>query len=262
MPEQRVAVLPGTNVEIDKVPEWVRYPETDGEPMPDGCYQRDTLYSILHALKAHLKGRDVYFGVDMFIYYREGREPKAVAPDVFAVVGVPMGKDRVYRPSKHGGRLPDFVMEVLSPETLEHDLTKKKDLYRQLGVDEYFLFDSEAGPGDRAMWAYELDGGGYAPMLPVGMVSGEEEYASRMLGLGFRRDGERVRVRNLDTGLDYAWPEEDHRDASEGWIEAERRAEAEQRERAEAKQRKRAEAENRLLRHQIADLEAKLRTKP
>lgn len=88
------------------------------------------------------------------------------------------------------------------------------------------------------MWAYELDGGDYAPMLPAGMVSGEEEYASRMLGLGFRRDGERVRVRNLDTGLDFAWPEEETR-----W-------------------RERAEAENRLLRNQIADLEAKLRTKP
>ena len=248
MPEQRVAVLPGTDVESGKVPEWVRYPETDGEPMPDGYYQRDTLYGILHALKAHLKGRDVYFGVDMFIYYREGREPKAVAPDVFAVVGVPMGKDRVYRPSQHGGRLPDFVMEVLSPKTREHDLTKKKDLYRQLGVEEYFLFDSEAGPGDRAMWAYELDSGDYAPMLPAGMVSGEEEYASRMLGLGFRRDGERVRVRNLETGVDYAWPEEESR----------RRERAERERRAEAEQRRKAEAENSLLLQRIAELEAKL----
>ena len=93
----------------------------------------------------------MYFGVDMFINYRKGREPKAVAPDVFAVVGVPMEKNRVYRPSQHGGRLPDFVMEVLSPKTREHDLTKKKDPYRQLGVEEYLIFDSEAGPGDRAM---------------------------------------------------------------------------------------------------------------
>ena len=144
-----------------------------------------------------------------------------------------------------GGGLPDFVMEVLSPKTREHDLTKK-NLYRKLGLEEYLLFDSEAGPGYRAMWAYELDSGDYAPMLPAGIVSGEEEYASRMLGLGFRRDGKRVRVRNLETGLDHAWPEEDHRDAAERWVEAERRA----------------EAENRLLRHQIADLEAELRTMP
>ncbi|MDE0625348.1 MAG: hypothetical protein OXH99_03025 [Bryobacterales bacterium] len=107
-----------------------------------------------------------------------------------------------------------------------------------------------------------MDSGDYAPMLPAGMVRGEEEYASRMLGLGFRRDGERVRVRNLDTGLDYAWPEEDQRDAADRRVEAERRADAKQRERAQAKHRMRAEAENRLLLQQIADLEAKLSTKP
>ncbi|MDE0126381.1 MAG: hypothetical protein OXN97_17575 [Bryobacterales bacterium] len=50
MPEQRVAVPLGTDVENGKGPEWVRYPETDGEPIPDGYYQRDTLYGIFHAL--------------------------------------------------------------------------------------------------------------------------------------------------------------------------------------------------------------------
>ena len=259
MPDQRVAVPPGpvavplgTAGPPKEVPEWVRYPETDGQPMPDGYYQRDTLYGILHALKAHLKGRDVYFGVDMFIYYREGREPMAVAPDVFAVVGVPMGKDRVYRPSKHGGRLPDFVMEVLSPTTRHYDQTEKKELYRTLGVQEYFLFDSEAGPDDRAMWAYELDGGDYKPMLLAGMVGGEEEYKSGVLDLGFRRDGGRVRVRDLNTGLDYSWPEEER----EG-----HRREARRRERAEAGQ-ARVEAENALLLERIAKYEAKLGVKP
>ena len=41
-------------------------------------------------------------------------------------------------------------------------------------------------------------------MLPAGMVCGEEEYASGVLDLGFRRDGSRVRVRDLSTGLDYS----------------------------------------------------------
>ena len=273
MPDQRVAVPPGrvavplrTADPPKEVPEWVRYPETDGEPMPDGHHRRRTMNGILHALEAHFRGRDVYFAGDMFIYYREAPEYKTVAPDVFAVVGVPFSADRVYRPSKHGGRLPDFVLEVLSRSTREHDQTVKKDLYRELGVEEYFLFDSEAGSEDRALWAYRLDGGEYKPMLPAGMVSGEEEYASRVLRLGFRRDGGHVRVRDLDTGLDYFWPDEDregHRresrrrkraEAGQARAEAERRAETERRERAEAK--------NTVLLERIAEFEAKLGAKP
>ena len=266
MPDQRLAVPPGIADAPKEVPEWVRYPETDGRPMPDGPRQRRVMIGVLHALEAHFRDRDVYFGGDTFVYYVEGRKRKAVAPDVFAVMGVPIADDRVYRPSKHGGRLPDFVMEVLSPTTRHYDQTEKKELYRTLGVQEYFLFDSEAGPEDRAMWAYRLDRGDYKPMQPAGMVTGEEEYASGVLGLGFRRDGGRVRVRDLNTGLDYSWPEEEregHR--LETWrrerAEAERRAEAGRRERAEAGQ-ARAEAENAQLLERIAEFEAKLGVKP
>ena len=226
---------------------------------------------VLHALEG-------YFGGDTFVYYVEGRKPKAVAPDVFVVMGVPIADDMVYRPSKHGGRLPDFVMEVLSPTTRHYDQTEKKELYRMLGVQEYFLFDSEAGPEDRAMWAYRLDRGDYKPMQPAGMVTGEEEYASGVLGLGFRRDGGRVRVRDLNTGLDYFWPDEEREGyrrerrrrkraerraeaARHKRVEAERRAEAARRERAEAGQ-ARVEAENALLRERIAEFEAKLGVKP
>ena len=102
MPDQRVMVPPEIASPSEEVPEWVKYPETDGQPMPDGYYQRQTMFRILHALEAHFPGRDVYFGGDMFIYYREGRHPKRVAPDIFAMVGVPFEKDRVYLPSQHG----------------------------------------------------------------------------------------------------------------------------------------------------------------
>ena len=278
MPDQRVAVPLGTADPPSEVPEWVRYPETDGQPMPDGPRQRRVMNGVLHALEGHFRSTDAYFGGDTFVYYVEGRKPKAVAPDVFVVMGVPIADDMVYRPSKHGGRLPDFVMEVLSPTTRHYDQTEKKELYRTLGVQEYFLFDSEAGPDDRAMWAYELDGGDYKPMLPAGMVSGEEEYASGVLDLGFRRDGGRVRVRDLSTGLDYFWPDEEREGyrrerrrrkraerraeaARRKRVEAERRAEAARRERAEAGQ-ARVEAENALLRERIAEFEAKLGVKP
>ena len=262
MSEQQTAVHAGADVEIEDAPEWVKYPSTDGQPMPESAFQRDTLTGILFALKGHFQDKNVYFGSDMFIYYREGREPQRVAPDVFAVLGERFELEDVYRPSKHGERLPDFVLEVLSRSTREHDQTTKKDLYRDLGVEEYFLFDSEAGPADRAMWAYRLVGGDYEPMLPAGIVRGQEEYASRVLGLGFRRDGYHVRVRDLVTGSDYLWPEEE-RQAHRREIRRRKRAEAEWRAavelRAEVERRKRAEAETTVLLRRIEELEAKLR---
>ena len=132
-------------------------------------------------------------------------------------------------------------------------------------MEEYFLFDSEAGPADRAMWAYRAGWGDYEPMLPAGMVSGKEEYASRVLGLGFRRDGDHVRVRDPVTVSDYLWPEKErqaHRRAiwprKRAAAAAELRAGVERRKSAEAGQR-RAEAETTVLLRRIEELEAKLR---
>ena len=42
----------------------------------------------------------------------------------------------------HGA--PDLVIEVLSPGTRRRDLTRKRSLYEDRGVNEYWLVDSEA----------------------------------------------------------------------------------------------------------------------
>lgn len=68
MPDQRMTAPPEIAGPSEEVPEWVRYPETDGQPMPDGYCQRQTAIRILHALEAHSRGRDVFFGGDIFIY--------------------------------------------------------------------------------------------------------------------------------------------------------------------------------------------------
>ncbi|MDE0127716.1 MAG: hypothetical protein OXN97_24380 [Bryobacterales bacterium] len=69
-----------------------------------------------------------------------------------------------------------------------------------------------------------------------------------MLGLGFRRAGYHVRVRDLVTSSDYCWPEEGR--------QAHRRA-VRRRKRAEAEWR--AEAETTVLLRRTKELEAKFR---
>jgi Uma2 family endonuclease len=39
---------------------------------------------------------------------------------------------------------PDLVIEILSPGTKKYDQTDKKDVYRQFGVQEYFMVEPSA----------------------------------------------------------------------------------------------------------------------
>ncbi len=53
---------------------------------------------------------------------------------------------------------PDWIIEVLSPNTAVHDQIDKRDLYERHGVLEYWLVH----PSDRILTIYCLDGDGYA----------------------------------------------------------------------------------------------------
>lgn len=81
---------------------------------------------------------------------------RVVQPDVLVVCD----------PSKVDARgvrgAPDLVIEVLSPSTLSHDHVRKRRLYEEAGVREYWLVH----PGDRAVLIYVLQNGRYgAPDL-------------------------------------------------------------------------------------------------
>jgi Uma2 family endonuclease len=50
---------------------------------------------------------------------------------------------------------PDWIIEVLSPQTAGHDQIVKRDLYERHGVKEYWLIH----PGDRVVTVYALQAG-------------------------------------------------------------------------------------------------------
>lgn len=75
-------------------------------------------------------------------------------PDI--VVYLTEHLDRI---GKTFGRVPDLVVEVLSPGTRDLDLTKKFREYAQAGVSEYWLVD----PSVRGIQVYTLQAGHYAP---------------------------------------------------------------------------------------------------
>ena len=63
-----------------------------------------------------------------------------MAPDVFVVEDPMRGNYKV----REGGKGPDFVPEVASPNTWREDVETKPGVYARLGVREYFLHETRA----------------------------------------------------------------------------------------------------------------------
>ena len=120
----------------------VVYPESDGKPMAETEYHRDIMIDFIQMLKHYFRDvNDVHVSGNLLMYYEEGNPRKSVSPDVFVAFGVSKKRRRTYKIWEEG-HAPDFVLEVASPSTYRHDLTRKKDLYASvLSVREYYIYD-------------------------------------------------------------------------------------------------------------------------
>ena len=118
------------------------YPASDGKPMAETDWHRKLLMELLQIIDHHFREHDdVYVSGDLLIYYKMGDNTKSVAPDVFVVRGVAKKQRGTYITWEES-RTPDFVLELASPSTVQHDLTAKKDLYESvLKVKEYYIYD-------------------------------------------------------------------------------------------------------------------------
>ena len=137
-----------------------------------------------------------------FIYYLPGDKSGCVAPDVYVILDHVWKCRSPYRIWVEG-KVPDFVLEVISPKTKIRNQVDKKALYCKLGVREYFVFQpNEASPGERLV-GYRLWGGEYVELRPDPRLGPERELRSETLGVSLRVAGPLIRVRNLDTRKDY-----------------------------------------------------------
>ena len=129
------------------------YPETDGMPLPDGEYQAPLYRRVVGHLEVHFKDvPGARVNGDTFIYYVEGDPRRSVSPDCYVVFGL---SDAALRSlSLEGnntyllwevGKAPEFILEIGSPSTARADLGRKRDLYAELGVGEYWRYDATGG---------------------------------------------------------------------------------------------------------------------
>ena len=167
----------------------IEYPESDGKPMGETDVHIELIIDLRCALRDFFRNAaDVYVGSNLLLYYVEGNPAKRIEPDVFFVRGVGKGARRVYKLWEEG-RPPDVVFEISSRGTWQEDLQKKWQLYAQLGVREYFIFDPERDYLIEPLVGYRLEDGQYVRMEVEG-----GRLRSEALGLELVDTGETLRL--------------------------------------------------------------------
>ena len=175
------------------------YPSSDGLPLAENDWQLRAIFDAFGKLKIRYQDRpDVYVSGDLLIYYEEGNPRRSVAPDVFVVFGAANHNRNVYKLWEEP-KAPDFVLEVASKNTWREDLGRKRALYAELGVLEYWLFDPKDEYFDPRLQGLVLREGSYRP-LPALMENGARTIRSEVLGLDLRAENGELGFRDPASG--------------------------------------------------------------
>jgi len=144
----------------------VEYPTSDGKPMAETMKHILVITYLLDALMAWFRDRsDMYVGANNLIYYLEGFPKKFFAPDVYLIPGLDKTPRRVLK-LWETKRAPAVIFEITSRETWKDDIGAKMDLYAELGVREYFVYDVEHEELEPPLVGYRLVEDAYVLMPP------------------------------------------------------------------------------------------------
>jgi Uma2 family endonuclease len=255
---------------------------SDGWPL-DSNWERIQINLLIDVARQAMAERgqpDFFAGGDMFVYHSV-EQARAVAeavakgrsyqrgPDFFFVEGVKDHDRKSWVSWREEGRLPDVIVEFLSPSSKNTDRTVKKDLYAGIfRTHEYFLYEPATGE----LEGFRLVGDRYQRLFPDAGNRFWSEKLGLRLGLwqGLRTGVETTWVRlfeangrlvptDIEAAEARAEAERAKAEAAEARAEAEREKAEAERAKAEA-ERERAEAERE--RAEVAEAElARLRAK-
>src|ERR671933_268475 len=179
----------------------IEYPSSDGEPMAESDITRDYMTYSVEAVKLYFQERsDVYVSANSFIYYEEGNNQAVVAPDVYVVFGVANRKRDNYKVWEEGRITPDFVLEITSETTQTKDQGTKPEIYRALGVREYFQYDPSGDYLNPILQGVRLVNGQYEPIEANNIAFDSLWLYSEVLGLELHIVSGELRFRNPQTG--------------------------------------------------------------
>ena len=217
----------------------VDYPSSDGRPVAESDHQFIPLTYAASRLRQHFRQRDdVYVAGNLLIYYEEGTQAR-VAPDVFVVLGAPRRRRSSYLLWKEP-KAPDFVLEITSRGTRGEDQGPKRDLYRRLGVTEYWQYDPTGDYLEPALQGLGLVAGEYVRLGQRELADGTLVLTSAVLELELRLSERGLRFHDPVTGRDLpdlAETDAAHEQTEQRWHGAEQDRQRERQAREQAEQR-------------------------
>lgn len=223
--------------------------------MGESDEHRDAMIRIIELLMNYYRGQKVYVSGDLLVYYEQGNPKKFVVPDAFIAKGLSQRQRRIYRLWVERV-VPQLVIETTSRKTKKKDTIDKPQLYAQLGIHEYFLFDPTSDYLDPPLQGYRLQDNQYQRIAsePSGGLISQELDLELQINESqlnfFRRDtGERLLTNFEKAELEAAARQREF-EARQREVEA-RQRESEERQR-EVEARLRAEAEVERLRAELA----------
>ena len=166
----------------------IQYPSGDGTPVAETF---DHLYAILitiEVLRQYLEDVQACVLGNQFLYYSEGFPRLKCAPDVMVIFDVEPGSRDNYKIWEEG-EVPRVAFEITSPGTRDKDEGFKKDLYEQIGIEEYWQFDPKGQWIEEKLRGYRLVDETYVPI-----VTSE----SQSLGLRLEVSGALISFYRLD----------------------------------------------------------------
>ncbi len=195
--------------------QWTPYPHLPPEPkdmeqMPPIDDLTEKLRSILTPGDQYPYHPTILIGGQIPIYYGAANpvtnQTPYVIPDCLIALNVDSAaiRRRVGYDPIQNGKPPDLVIEVASRTTHRNDTGHKRDVYRQLGVPEYWRFDPTGGSFyGQAIIGEGLVNGEYAQFPVIEYPDGSAGSTSAVLNLNFRWREWRFRIHNPATGEEY-----------------------------------------------------------
>ena len=174
--------------------EEIYYPSTVENYMPEGIGHFLLNVQIALTLMTHFADRKgvKIFG-DLMFYYNQGNPKKFVSPDIMVCFDLEKAPTRVYKLWEEK-ILPSVVIEIASESNWKDDLYRKYDLYEQLGIEEYYIYDVERSHMPQPFFAFYLQDGKYETARIK-----DNRVFSKSLNLELADTGETLRLFNPQT---------------------------------------------------------------
>ncbi|CAN5607781.1 Uma2 family endonuclease [soil metagenome] len=166
------------------------FPETHEDDMGETTTHYKLISYLFNALKVFFQHQtDVFIAANLNFYYDADDPKKYYIPDTMIAFGVSDQDRKTYKLWEEK-LCPQVVFEVASESTWKKDITDKVEDYEKLGVEEYYILDSENLYLSLPLMAYRRDETGRFRLV----VTETERIFSPLLGLEIVRTENRFRL--------------------------------------------------------------------